>query len=86
MKLMYKPLSLAVSALGGVLAGMLFKQAWKASTGEDDAPDATSSDYSTKEVLLAAVLQGAIFGGVKAAVDRAGAKAFTKATGKKLDD
>ncbi|MEU0512112.1 MULTISPECIES: DUF4235 domain-containing protein [unclassified Amycolatopsis] len=85
MKLLYKPLSLAVSALGGVLAGMLFKQAWKAATGEDDAPEATSSDYSTKEVLLAAVLQGAIFGGVKAAVDRAGAKAYTKATGKKLD-
>jgi len=85
MKLMYKPLSLAVSALGGVLAGMLFKRAWTAATGEDDAPQATSSDYSTKEVLLAAVLQGAIFGGVKAAVDRAGAKAFTKATGKELD-
>ena len=31
------------------------------------------------------MVQGAIFGGVKAAVDRAGAKAFTKATGKKLD-
>ncbi|GHF05564.1 membrane protein [Amycolatopsis deserti] len=86
MKLLYKPLNLAVSALGGILAGMLFKQAWKAVTGEDNAPEATSGDYSTKEVLTAAVLQGAIFGGVKAAVDRAGAKAFTKATGKKLGD
>ncbi|NIH88051.1 DUF4235 domain-containing protein [Amycolatopsis granulosa] len=85
MKLLYKPLSLAVSALGGILAGRLFKQAWRAATGEDEAPEATSSDYSTREVITAAVLQGAIFGGVKAAVDRAGARAFTKATGKKLD-
>ncbi|NIH79466.1 DUF4235 domain-containing protein [Amycolatopsis viridis] len=85
MKLLYKPLSLAVSALGGILAGMLFKQAWRAATGEDEAPEATSSDYSTREVITAAVLQGAIFGGVKAAVDRAGARAFAKATGKKLD-
>jgi len=85
MKLLYKPLSLIVSALGGILAGTLFKQVWKVATGEDEAPEATSSDYSTQEVIIAAVVQGAIFGGVKAAVDRAGAKAFTKATGKKLD-
>jgi uncharacterized protein DUF4235 len=49
-----------------------------------EAPEATSPEYSTKEVLVAAVVQGAIFAGVKAAVDRAGAKSFKKITGKEL--
>jgi hypothetical protein len=39
-------------------------------SGEEEAPEATSPDYSTKEVLIAAAVQGAIFAVVKAAVDR----------------
>jgi hypothetical protein len=38
-----------------------------------------------RRVLVAAVVQGAIFAGVKAAVDRAGAKGFKKITGKDLE-
>jgi hypothetical protein len=86
MKVLYKPLSLVVSALGGVLAGVVFKQAWKAITGDDEAPKATATDRRIVEVLTAAALQGAIFGLVKAAVDRGGAHAFEKATGEKLED
>ncbi|GHF82312.1 hypothetical protein FHX82_004651 [Amycolatopsis bartoniae] len=85
MKLLYKPLSLIISALGGVLAGAVFKQAWKAISGDDDAPKATATDRKMQEVLLAAALQGAIFGLVKAVVDRGGAQAFEKATGEKLE-
>lgn len=86
MKVRYKPLSLVVSALGGVLAGALFKQSWKAITGDDEAPKATATERGIAEVLLAATLQGAIFGLVKAAMDRGGAEAFEKATGEKLED
>ena len=85
MKILYRPLSLVVSVLGGILAGAVFKKVWAAVSGEEEAPEATSSpEYSTKEVLLAAVIHGAIFAGVKAAVDRAGAKGFKKITGKDL--
>jgi hypothetical protein len=35
-------------------------------------------------VLVAAVIHGAVFAGVKAAVDRVGAKGFKKITGKDL--
>jgi predicted metal-dependent enzyme (double-stranded beta helix superfamily) len=86
MKLLYKPLNLIVSALGGVLAGIVFRQSWKVISGEDEAPKATSTDHAIREVLLAAALQGAIFGVAKAAVDRGGAVAYRKATGKKLED
>ena len=43
-------------------------------SGEDETPQPLSADYSTREVLLAAALQGAIFGMIKAAVDRYGMK------------
>jgi len=80
-KLLYKPLSLAFGVAGGVLAGVVFKQVWKAVAGEDDAPDATSEEYGWGEVLAAAALQGAIFAVVKAAVDRGGAAGVRKITG-----
>ena len=37
-KLLYKPLSLGFGITGGVLAGIAFKQVWKAVAKEDDAP------------------------------------------------
>lgn len=86
MKLLYKPLSLIVSALGGVLAGALFKQSWKAISGRDEAPKATSTEHTLHEVLLAAALQGAIFGAVKAAFDRGGAEVFRRTTGRELEE
>ena len=81
MKLLFKTLSLVVSVLGGILASAVFKQVWKVVAGEEDAPEATSPEYDTKEVLFAAALQGAIFGLVKAAVERSGAKGVQKVTG-----
>jgi hypothetical protein len=83
-KMLYRPLGLLVSVLGGLLAGAVFKKVWATASGEKEAPQATSPEHSTKEVLVAAVVQGAIFAGVKAAVDRAGAKGFKKITGVEL--
>lgn len=48
---------------------------------EEDAPDATDEERAWTEVLVAASLQGAIFAGVKAAVDRAGAAVIRRLTG-----
>ncbi|GAB2771455.1 DUF4235 domain-containing protein [Amycolatopsis magusensis] len=80
-KVLYKPLGMVVSSLGGIAASMLFKQIWKRVAGQDDAPDATDAKYGWAEVVIAAAVQGAIFGAVKAAVDRAGAEGYRKATG-----
>jgi hypothetical protein len=83
---MYKPLSLGASVAGGVVAGALFKRVWKAVAGEDEAPRATSRDYSWGAVLAAAALQGAIFAVVKAAIDRGSAHGMRKLTGEWPDD
>ena len=81
MKLLYKPFGLLFGVLGGVLASMLFSKVWEAITDEPDAPDSTDRDRGWGEVVFAAAVQGALFGGVKALVDRAGAAGFAKATG-----
>jgi len=71
--LLYKPFGLIAGVAGGIVAGWAFKQVWRLSTGEDDAPDATDADKGWGEILTAAALQGAIFAIVKAAIDRGGA-------------
>lgn len=80
-KLAYKPVGMAMGAISGVLAGAVFKQVWKKLGHEEDAPDATDEQRTWREVLTAAVVQGAIFAGVKAAVDRGGATATRRLTG-----
>lgn len=80
-KAAYKPFGLIVSVLGGVLASALFSRVWRAVAGEEDSPDAKDQDRGWTEILTAAALQGALFGGVKAAMDRAGATGFARATG-----
>jgi Protein of unknown function (DUF4235) len=80
-KLAYRPLGLALSVSGGLLASAIFKQLWHRMADEDDAPDPLQSEDDWREVLLAAAIQGAIFAVIKAAVDRGGARAFQRWTG-----
>ncbi|MDV8068462.1 DUF4235 domain-containing protein [Rhodococcus sp. IEGM 1366] len=79
-KAMYKPLSLATSVIGGIAAGAVFQQIWKRVGRDEKAPDPQDLNRSSKEVLIAAALQGAVFAVVKAAVDRAGAKSYRALT------
>jgi hypothetical protein len=80
-KLIYKPLGLVLSVLAGVLAGAIVKRVWRTVADEEDTPNATDRDRSWHEVAIAAAVQGAVFGGVKALVDRAGATVFERFTG-----
>ena len=81
-RIAYKPVGLVLGAVAGLLAGAVFKQVWRRATGEDEAPSPTDEDYGWGEVLAAAIIQGAIFAGVKAAVDRAGASGVRRITGR----
>jgi hypothetical protein len=80
-RLLYRPLGLTLSILGAQLAGQMFKGIWRALGNEKEAPKSTDRDRTWQEVLLAAALQGAVFGGVKAAIDRFGATRFERLTG-----
>lgn len=82
-KILYRPIGLVSSILGGIVAGAVFKQVWRRASAEHtgDAPNALESEYKLREVLLAAAAQGAIFAVVKAAIDRGGARLFQRWTG-----
>jgi len=82
-KILYRPVGLTSSILGGILAGVIFKQVWRraASGAHSDPPKALESEYGLKEVLVAATLQGAIYSLVKTLIDRGGARAFQRWTG-----
>ena|SRR3982074_1424446 len=73
-KIAYKPIGLVFGLIGALVAGEVFGLVWKKLSNEDETPQPLSDDYSTREVLLAATLQGAIFGLIKTAVDRYGMK------------
>jgi hypothetical protein len=80
-KLAYRPVGLAAGITAGAVSGAIFKQVWKLVAQEEDAPTALQSEYKMREVVIAAAIQGAIFAATKAAIDRAGARGFTKLTG-----
>lgn len=82
-KILYRPLGITSSIIGGIVAGQVFKQVWKhaAPGDQSDPPRALESEYRMREVLIAAAVQGAIFALVKAVIDRGGARAFERWTG-----
>jgi Protein of unknown function (DUF4235) len=80
-KLLYKPVGILVSVLGGIIAGAICKRVWKLAAREEDAPKATDARRGWPEVLAAAALQGSIYALVKAAVGRGAAVGTRKLTG-----
>jgi uncharacterized protein DUF4235 len=79
-KLLDKPVSILAGALGGVLAGTIFKRIWTLAADEHDAPKATAGRRGRPEVLSAAGAQGAVYAVVTAAVDRGPADGTHKLT------
>jgi predicted metal-dependent enzyme (double-stranded beta helix superfamily) len=80
-KVAYRPVGILLGLAAGAVAGAVFKEVWKLTAGDDDAPDAHDEDRGWGEILAAAALQGAIFSVVRAAVERGGAVGVRKVTG-----
>ena len=80
-KLAYWPVGIAMGMVGARLAGALFDRTWKLADPERDPPKAKDQGRGWVEIVAAATVKGAVFGGVKAFVDRAGAAGFANATG-----
>ncbi|MEH1166083.1 DUF4235 domain-containing protein [Micromonospora sp. CPCC 205539] len=77
----YRPVGVLLGIAAGAVAGSIFRQVWKATAGDGEAPNATDEDRGWGEILAAAALQGAIFAVVRAAVDRGGAVGVRRMTG-----
>jgi hypothetical protein len=80
-KVLYAPIGILSGVLGGLIASTIFKQVWKRVAGADDPPTPRQSEYTWKEIVAAAALQGAIFSVVRAIINRGGAKGFERLTG-----
>jgi hypothetical protein len=82
-KILYRPWGLMASLVGGLVAGEIFQRVWKAAAPGDreDPPKPLESEYRMRQVLIAAVVQGAIFYVVKAVINRGGARLFERWTG-----
>ncbi|SBV26699.1 Protein of unknown function [Micromonospora krabiensis] len=78
----YKPVGVLLGLAAGMLAGNIFRQVWKLTAGDGEAPNPTDEDRRWGEILAAAALQGAIFSVVRAAVDRGGAVGVRRLTGR----
>ena len=80
MKFLYKPVGLVFGVLGDGRGRAV--QALLASGRRQGArAQAHGHRPSWREIIAAAALHGAVFGAVKAIVDRAGATGFAQATG-----
>ncbi|RKN39391.1 DUF4235 domain-containing protein [Micromonospora endolithica] len=80
-KTAYRPVGVLMGFAAGAVAGAIFRQVWKMTAGDGEAPDPTDEDRGWGEILAAAALQGAIFSVVRAAVDRGGAVGVRRMTG-----
>ncbi|MET8283483.1 DUF4235 domain-containing protein [Micromonospora sp. NPDC005174] len=80
-KVAYRPVGVLLGIAAGTVAGAIFRQVWKVTAGDGEAPNATDEDRRWGEILAAAALQGAIFAVVRAAVDRGGAVGVRRMTG-----
>jgi hypothetical protein len=81
---MSKILFAPFSALGGLLAGLVGKKVFAGLWSlfdKDQPPDPRQKDASWRKVILALVLQGAVFRVARGVVDRASRTAFSRATG-----
>ncbi|MCW2968721.1 MAG: hypothetical protein JWM71_2493 [Solirubrobacteraceae bacterium] len=82
MKLLYKPFGIVLGVIAGLLGRRLFTVIWgRIDPEHDEPPEAKTKHTTDAKAIGAAALQGAIFSGVRAGVDRAGAKGFYHLTG-----
>jgi hypothetical protein len=81
MKLLYKPFAILAAVVASLAAGAIFKRLWALIAKETETPRALEQHRGWAEVVAAGLLRGAVFGGVKAVVNRAFADQYFRSTG-----
>lgn len=80
-KLLYKPMAIALGIGAGAIAGKLVTTIWTKVDDNDVPPDPEQKEASWGLVIAGAALQGVVYAVVKAAVKRGGAQGVEKVTG-----
>ena len=80
-KLLYKPFAIIAGVVASRVAGAIFERLWAFLAKETEIPQAMEQSRGWNEIVAAAILKGAVFGGVKALVDRTFATGYFRRTG-----
>ena len=80
MKLIYKPIGIALGIIAGLIGRRIFNFIWT-KIDDEDPPKPTTEIAPWSKVLAAGALQGVIFRLVRVVVDRNGAQAWAYLTG-----
>ena len=81
MRFPYRPFAIIAAVVSSKAAGAIFKRAWVMLAKDTEMPTAMEQERRWAEVVVAAMLRGAVFGGVKAVVDRSFATGYFRRTG-----
>lgn len=80
-KLLYKPLAIALGIAAGSIAGKIVTTVWTKVDDNDVPPKPDQKEAGWGLVIAGAALQGVVYSVVKAAVKRGGAQGVEKVTG-----
>lgn len=80
MKVLFTPISLVSGLLAGLVASKLFEFVWGRFANEE-APEPDQRQISWPALLVAMLVEGAIFRLTRGVVDRGSRVAFARATG-----
>jgi hypothetical protein len=80
-KVLFAPIGILAGLVAGFVAQKGFERVW-AIVDEEQAPEVDNRDVSYPKLVLALLLEGAIFRLVKGMVDRGARVGFASATGR----
>jgi hypothetical protein len=80
MKVVYKPVGIALGIVAALLGRRIFDFVW-ARLDDEEPPKPTHKEVSFAKLLGAAAIQGMIFRVVRVVVDRFGAQGWERLTG-----
>ena len=80
MKFLFLPFSIVAGLIAGFLSKKLFDGVWRL-VDEEEAPEAEHKEISIAKLVLALVIEGAIFRAVRGLVDHGARRGFYNLTG-----
>ena len=80
MKFLFAPIGIGAGLLAGLLAQKGFERLWSA-IDDEEAPEPDQREVALPKLVVALLIEGAIFRLVKGLVDRGARSGFARATG-----
>lgn len=80
MTILFRPIGLISGLIAGLLARRIFEKSWS-SVGDGEPPSAEQESPGLSRLILALLLEGAVFSLVRGLVDHAARVAFKRYTG-----